>query len=486
MSSHSDISSVITFARQPAHRKQSIEININDHYTSKVYTSGSPISGDVIISPVHDTRFDYVQIILLGTSRTRLDAVQIPQLSSHTFLKLEMPIPESAYPVPRIFEAGRTYTIPFNFVIPQHLTISACTHKAQSDLIHDYHMRLPPSLGSWEKDDMSPDMTQIHYAIKARVVRQDELVARPTKVMEDAYLLNVLPASPEDPPLNITKHDKGYNLSRTKTVRKNIFSSKQGRITASTAQPGAVYLASDGRSASEGTLMVNLNFEPASADIAPPKVSTVSAKIQAQTWYGATPMTKLPNLGDSQEIYALTQQLAYQTSVPLFSATVEKTAWRQQVASVTRRDSGYSSDGMREGSHSDSDSSRGRRSSKDRPSPINHLARLQIPFKLPTSRKTFIPSFHACIISRTYTIQLTLVVGDTKVNLAIPLQIALEAPAQQDMGLPSFEAVMAQEEEAEADAHLQPRLMQQPAAEFQGNAVLPGYNDFTRRAVAAA
>ncbi|KAE9577951.1 hypothetical protein CGCF415_v000980 [Colletotrichum fructicola] len=483
MSSHSEISSVVTFARQSGHKKMSIEININDHYTSKVYTSGSPISGDVIITPNNDCRFDYVQIILLGTSRTRLDAVQIPQLSSHTFLKLDMPIPESAYPVPRIFEAGRTYTIPFNFVIPQHLTISACTHKAQSDLIHDHHMRLPPSMGSWEKDDMSPDMAQIHYAIKARVVRQDELGGRPTKVMEDAYLLNVLPSSPEDPPLNVTKQDKGYTLSKTKTIRKNIFSSKQGRITASAAQPGAVYLTQDGRGSSEGTLMVNLNFEPASADILPPKVSTVSAKIQSQTWYGATPMTRFPNLGDSHEVYALTQQLAYQTSVPLLSATVDKTHWRQQLASTTRRDSGYSSDGL-QGNNSDSDHSRGRRSSKDRSSPINHLALLQIPFKLPTSRKTFIPTFHACIVSRTYTLQLTLVVGDTKVNLAVPIQIALEPPVQQDMGLPSFDAVMAQQEEAEADEYLQPRLLQQPAPEFQGNAVLPGYGDFSMRRAA--
>ncbi|KAF9881785.1 arrestin [Colletotrichum karsti] len=485
MSSHSDMSSVVSFSRQPAHKKQSIEIVIDDHFTSKVYTSGSPISGNVIITPNHDSRFDYVQIILLGTSRTRLDAVQIPQLSSHTFLKLEMPIPESAYPVPRIFEAGRTYTIPFNFVVPQHLTISACNHKAQSDLIHDYHMRLPPSMGSWEKDDMTPDMAQIHYAIKARVVRQDELGGRPTKVMEDAYLLNVLPASPEDPPLNITKQDKGYTLSKTKNIRKNIFSSKQGRITATAVQPGAVYLTPDGREASEGSLMVNLNFEPASADILPPKVGSVSAKLQAQTWYGATPMTRLPNLGDSHEVYAFSQQLAYQTSVPLLSATVDKINWRQQIVSTTRRDSGYSSDGF-QGSHSDSDHSnnRGRRSTKDRSSPINHLAALQIPFKLPTERKTFIPTFHACIISRTYTLQLTVVVGDSKVNLAIPVQIALEPPAQLGMGLPSFDAAMAQQEEAEADAYFQPRLMQQPAVEFQGNAVLPGYDELAGRRTA--
>ncbi|KAJ0164824.1 hypothetical protein CTA2_13106 [Colletotrichum tanaceti] len=488
MSSHSDMSSVITFARQPASsRKQSVEVKINDHYHSKVYTSGSPISGEVTITPGHDSRFDYIQIILIGTSRTRLDAVQIPQLSSHTFLKLEMPIPESAYPVPRMFEAGRAYTFPFNFVIPHHLTISACTHKAQSDYIHDYHMRLPPTLGGWERDDMAPDMTQVQYAIKARVVRQDELGGRPTKLMEDTHFIKVLPRSPEDPPLNITKQDRGYALSKTKTIRKNIFSSKQGYITAATAQPSAICLAADGRSASEGSVLVNLKFEPASANILPPKVTTVSAKLQAQTWYGSTPMTKLPNMGDSQEAYALAQQLAYNTSVSLFSTSVDKVAWRQQLASPARRDSGYSSDGLREGSHSDSDiqnHSQSRRSSKERASPILHRAALQIPFKLPTARRTFIPTFHACLVSRTYTLQLTMVVADSKMNLSIPLQIALEPPVQQnilDMGLPSFDAAMAQQEEAEVDAYFQPRLLQQPAPEFQGNAVLPSYGDLTAR-----
>ncbi|KAK1598312.1 arrestin [Colletotrichum navitas] len=488
MSGRSDMSSVITFARQPASsRKHSVEVRINDHYHSKVYTSGDPISGEVTITPGHDNRFDYVQIILIGTSRTRLDALQIPQLASHTFLKLEMPIPDSAYPVPRIFEAGLTYTIPFNFVIPHHLTISACAHKAQSDYIHDYHMRLPPTMGGWERDDMAPDMAQVQYAVNARVVRQDELGGKPTKLMEGTHLIKVLPRSPEDPPLNITKHDGAYVLSKTKAVRKSLFSSKQGRITAATAQPSAIHLTADGRSASEGSILVNLNFEPTSADNLPPKVNTVSAKLRAQTWYGATPMTKLPNMGDIQEAFAMSQYHVYTTSTSLLSTSVGKVAWRQQFTSAARRDSGYSSDGLRESGHSDSDNqnhSQSRRPSRDLSSPIFHMAALQIPFKLPTSRKTLIPTFYSCLVSRTYALQLTLVVADSKINLNVPLQIALEPPVPQDlldMGLPSFDAVMAQQEEAEVDAFLQPRLLQQPAPGFQGNAVLPNYGDLATR-----
>src|SRR5689334_3785656 len=115
--SNSEVSSLATLSRPAALlRKTSIEVKLFDHYEAKIYTSGTDIKGEVIINPLRDTHFDTLQIVFLGITRTRLEAVQVPQKASHTFLKLNMPIPESAYPVPRVFEVGRTYTFPFHFV----------------------------------------------------------------------------------------------------------------------------------------------------------------------------------------------------------------------------------------------------------------------------------------------------------------------------------------------------------------------------------
>ncbi|EEY14794.1 arrestin [Verticillium alfalfae VaMs.102] len=315
MSSVSDISSVFgSFARPPIPKGPSIEIKLDNHYNSKVYSSGSPVAGEVTITPWKDTRFDFVSIVLIGHSRTRLDAAQIAQHSSHTFLKLNMPIPASAYPVPRVFEAGHNR-------MPSMTSTCVC----------------PPRWVPGARDDMSPQMARVEYMVKARVAEMPELGGRPIKVMEDHYHINVLPISPEDPPLNITSEDKGYRLTKAKTLRKNIFTAKQGRIIANAIQPPAIRLGADGRTASETSVTVNLTFEPTSPEIVPPNASHVSAKVHAATWFSAAPISSLPNMGDARHSYAALPQLSYSTSVSLFSDDLEKTQWQIRATNPSRR-----------------------------------------------------------------------------------------------------------------------------------------------------
>jgi len=76
---------------------------------------------------------------------------------------------------------------------------------------------------------------------------------------------------------------------------------------------------------------------------------------------------------------------------------------------------------------------------------------------------------------------------NTNINLNIPIQVAVENTYDHidDDELPSFDAAIAEAEEADVDLHLQPRLMQVPDARFQGNSVLPGYEDMRMRAQVA-
>ncbi|KAH7353794.1 arrestin [Plectosphaerella cucumerina] len=489
MSSASEISSVLSLARPVLPKGPSIEIKLDSHYRSKIYNSGAPVRGEVVLTPWKDTRFDFVSVVLIGVSKTRVDAAQIAQHSSHTFLKLNMPIPESAYPMPRIFEAGHTYTIPFNFVIPQHLTLSACNHKKKTDAVYDQHMRLPPSMGTWGRDDLSPEMARVEYIVKARVVEQPELGGRPIKVMEANHLINVLPTSVEDPPINITSQDKQYCLSKSKKIRKNIFSAKQGRVTATASQPAAVRLSPDGRTASETGVLVHLKFDPSSPEIAAPRLSHVAGKMQSTTWFSGAPMATLPDMGDIRASYVGVPQLSYSNSSTLFSDDIEgPTAWNMRSVAA-RRDSGYSSEGQ---SQSDSDNSSSARNKASKSSPVYHETTVFVPFTMPVARKMLLPTFHTCLSSRTYNLHLTLNVGDAKINLHVPVQVAVEPSQelltlQQDNGLPSFDAAMAQQEEADVDELLRGRVMRQPDIEHQGTSELPGYGDFmhNRRAVTA-
>lgn len=527
-----------------------MEVRLHNHFTSKVYTSGSPISGELVVSTRSDVPFDSVQILFLGCAKTRVDGVQSPHSSTHIFLKIAMPILEGSYPVPRVFEAGRTYKFPFNFVVPQCLTISACNHHAVSDHVHDAHLLLPPTMGgsAWEKDDMAPEMAAVQYQITARVFRERELgnAANTVKLMESSQAIRVLPASEEEAPLDITKHDKGYRLSKSKTIRKSMFAGKLGRLSVSAAQPGAIFLASDGTAVSGSSTVLDLRFEPAAADAPPPRIVGVSGKLLARTFYSSGAMTSFPNLGDDRLTSQFTGEKrgSYSTSVPIFADTyvgdrANSVGWSSIINPHARRDSGYSS--------GDRSRSRGR---KDSPSstttepPFIYISSLPVPVRIDGSaaeRKQWLPTFHNCITSRTYALQLTVSFAtpgtnaSTTVTLVLPVQIAVDATADPawaaaaaasaaaaaaaegaDEALPSFEMAVFgraqpssmsattgatgsggrgreasvgnehddeeedddENDDDEVDALLRPRVLRAPEAQYVGTSTLPGYEGY--------
>lgn len=471
------------------HTKPSIEIRVDRHFNSKVYTSGSTISGTATVKTQRDARFDDFDIIFTGIAATRLDFVQqYPSHSFRPFMKLRMPIDRSALPEDNIFLANQEYAVPFTFIVPHQLTIGACNHHCSIPAVREQHLRLPPTVGFWEGDDMAPEMAQIEYSIKARAYRKTvEAGEPPSKIMEGYHMLKVLPSLPEDAPLDITYRDERYNLSKAKTIRKNIFSAKAGKLTATASQPSAVMLSSDGRDSTSSSVRIALEFAPTGADVAPPKINSISGKITAATFFGAAPTDLLPNLG-SRATYTANPSLSYTATNNLFNnKPSEKLQWQMRNVSG-RRDSGYSSLGADEDA-SETDNSDDQRKASSKKCPLRHSTTLEIPFNIPQSnRKIFLPTFHSCLISRTYTLHLSLSVGptNTAMTLAIPLQIGVDTIYEpQDGALPSFESVIAEDEQAEANAHLEPRMMRIPDF-VPAHDMLPGYEDFSRRTVRVA
>ena len=473
-------------AKAPVAQKPTIDIKIDGHFNSKVYTSGSTLSGYVIIKAPRDTKYDEFDIIFTGIAATRLDFVQqYPSHSFRPFMKLRMPIDRSTLPQNGVFAAGQTYQVPFTFVVPHQLTLSACNHPCTSPAVRDQHLRLPPTVGFWEGDDQAPEMAHIEYSIKARLYRNAATSSEQItgKFAEGYHMVKVLPSLPEDAPLDITFRDERYNLAKSKTIRKNLFSAKAGKLTAFASQPGAAMLTADGRKASETSARIALEFAPTSPDAPPPKINSVTAKITAATFFGAAPTDLLPNLG-SRATYTANPSLSYTSTNTIFAnKPIDKVTWHSRTVSP-RRDSGYSSLGVDEDA-SESDGA-GKPSKKCL---VRHNAILEMPIVIPHSnRKLFLPTFHSCLISRTYTLQLTLSVGptNTAVSLAIPLQIGVESVYEpQDGGLPSFERVMAEDEEAQAAAYLEPRVMRVPDFVPQSHPMLPRYED-ARRVVPVA
>ncbi|KAK4112129.1 hypothetical protein N656DRAFT_753862 [Canariomyces notabilis] len=501
--------------------RSDIRVNLKDHYGSKVFTSGSSVVGEVTITTRRNVPFDAIQIVLVGHTKTSFDGWGLPQEVTHTFLKMAMPIEE---PVPRVLESGHTYVFPFNFTIPSQLTINACNHARLSDQLQDHHLALPPSVGGWERDDMGPLMVRAEYIIKARVLK-DEPDGKKTRIMEATQPIQVLPATAEEPPLNVTDNDHLYAMSKTKTLRRHIISTKLGRLTAEAVQPGAAVLSSDGRRVvSHPTAHIKLDFEPESSSSSssshtptPPQITGVTGKITAHTFFSSGPISDFPNLGEWNQPCAIDKRGQYFASTPLPGISFsQQPAWSTHTLStatatttpenipIVRRDSGYCGSSTSDLGESDTERKKKKQQKKHSRKPSSSSTTTtssSVPISLPTDKKTFLPTFHSCIASRVYTLQLSLAVtvrGSTNnLTLSLPLQVAVEGgatmtPGQEgggitnaaaaggDLdGLPSFE-------EAAADEHLRPRVLHVPGEDDMARGFVSGGSRTVLSAVTAA
>jgi hypothetical protein len=206
----------------------SVDISVDQHFSKKVYSTGSRVTGRAVIRTTRDMPFDAVDISLVGAATTRLDYVQsIPAHASRTFLRLRMPLDPSALPESRVFRAGVKHEVPFTFVVPEQLTLGACSHKCAAPAVRDQHLRLPPSVGCWDGNDQAPEMVRVQYAVRARVLDRAGHECLP----QAQHVLKVIPTVDEDAPLDIAPTDERYTISKTKTLRKSLFAGKAGKLT---------------------------------------------------------------------------------------------------------------------------------------------------------------------------------------------------------------------------------------------------------------
>ncbi|KAJ4027579.1 hypothetical protein NW758_013993 [Fusarium oxysporum] len=267
----------------PSRAKQDpkLEINIDGHYESKIYTFGSAISGFVTITAHNQLPFQSLQIDLRGITSTCGHAFQYgTPFKTHTFMQLQMPISASALPISQSLEPGQLYHVPFRFVIPEQLSTTACNH--QNTAVRERHLRPPPSMGVWDHDDLAGGSAHVDYVIRGR------LVLSKNKRGEEQYLdqsrsIKVIPALPEQPPLHVRPESSDYCLSQTKTIRKGVIGTKMGLVRASATQPQPIVLCLDGLNATESQIPIDLEYIPASASTMPPDIRVKSVTIETFT-----------------------------------------------------------------------------------------------------------------------------------------------------------------------------------------------------------
>jgi hypothetical protein len=375
-------------------------------------------------------------------------------MANHHFLKLLMPLPASSYPENFVFEAGQTYQFPFNFVVPQQLLPTACTHKFAPSSIwgQEDHLQLPPSMGSVPglADDLSTQMASVSYHIKAKVSSSGQGKSSP--IAQASRPLHIIPASAEEPPLTFDLINNDYTLTKSKSIKKGLFSGKLGRITITAAQPSSLIIPSSDQGST--VAKINLRFDPADKNAQPPRLGVLSTKLRATTFYSVRPHDDLPTQASMTKNYDSNRNV-YVVSLPLSSRDISSVLWTRKAAkpAMIRRDSdsGYST-------------SSSTLSSEDISPEVEHYtASVLVPITLPEN-KTWIPTFHTCLLSRVYALDLSLSchspaagMPSTTLHLKVPVQVNMKGAM--DMA----------GEERDANEFLTPRLLSVPCEEFIGS-----------------
>ncbi|KAF5668366.1 hypothetical protein FHETE_5302 [Fusarium heterosporum] len=435
----------------PTRRKSEcpLDVSIDRHFEAKIYTSGSTITGSVSMSPQTNLTVDAFEIHFTGSATTLIQMFHqgTTPKSGHKFLILRMPIPESALPPSGVLQAGKTYEVPFSFVIPYQLPSAACKHR--NPVIREKHLQLPPTVGAWEHDDMAVHTIAINYGVNARALFKSDK-GKPI-VLERTHAVKVMPFLPEQPPLHIIPGNPRFTLSQEKAIRKDILSSKIGFIRASTYQPDPVIISADKLQPSECSLNIDLEFWPTAKKAVPPQMYAKSASIKASTYYSTGHLSFLPDQHSFPHVMPN----------PILSFVLDESAEVNQSPNVEWQafSESFSSPSSRRGSENSNMSDEYRPATSRRGSKSSdiiktespkHTATLPVSITLPSpDNKILLPTFYSCLISRTYILEVVLAsrTHGSSFVLRLPLQIAVEGQNETGVNhVPTYEQVQANQD----------------------------------------
>ena len=481
-------------------QKPMVEIVLTDGQQNSFipsYTSLDEIKGEVSITVPIDTQFDQIYITFEGIVKTYVEKIATSSPTNgrteafQCFLRLVQPLEEDNFPESNTAKAGQTYKFPFTFVIPERLLPQACDHPRINDSVQQAHLQLPPSLGDpltavigkAMMDDMAPDMGVVSYAVKARIINGRNSNGKHNIIADSSKKVRVIPAVPEQPPLNVLGGaDDDYKLRKEKCIRKGTFKGKLGTLVMESAQTRSLrlpFLRAEETCPVTTMATVNLRFDPSSPDAQPPRLNSLSAKLKVITFFASTPMREIPHR--STDFHYNSTKGAYVENLSLSSRCMASAQWDKHHSSNSpaRRGSSWSTVSSSNPHIPEPSASY----KQDLPYYTTHLL---VPITLPktdssNNNKTFVPTFHSCLISRVYALDLYLSchtpgtsVTDPNMHLKLPIQISAEgnADARPNISQGEQEAI-ARREAATFEWH--PRSVAPPSPEYTERAQLAAF-----------
>ncbi|EWZ46078.1 uncharacterized protein FOBCDRAFT_199428 [Fusarium oxysporum Fo47] len=371
-----------------------LEIELADHYLAKIYSSGSVVRGHLSISPASDIYASSITISLDGVTTIRTVGQKLTTTTTHRFLKIDLISSDILELVSTTLTKNRSHKIPFQFTLPYQLDPTACIHDVVSTTVTDKHLIPPPTIGGeWDRHDMSPGVVEVEYGINACVASTPSLDTGHSQDFTAKRAIRFIPRLSESPPLHVSLMNRRYKLQGTKSLRSNSFKRPFGIISATAMQPEPLHLQAYGTVITPSFIDVTLTFDPENDGITPPKLDSVSLSIRSYTWHQADPYQAFPD------------QIGKPSLKQPFITSIELTVGRPQVTWARHVNPGLED------------------KSSENSSVAFYSSTLQLPLSVSTRNKTFLPTFHSCLVSRTYDVNLRLGFKKGDLTIVAPLQI---------------------------------------------------------------
>lgn len=261
-----------------------------------------------------------------------------------------------------------------------------------------------------------------------------------------------------------------YVLRKERKLRKGLLMGPLGTLVIEAAQPKSARLpptnAELGYTRVETSVTIMLRFEPAKGVKQLPRLYSLTSKLKSRTYYATSPCHDLPKKADGE--FDASKGM-HGCNIELASPAVGKFDWRLEEADAasqpsSRRDGTASIEGKRWIPA---------RSSTYTPGSAFFTTKMIVPIELPNTKHFFVPTFHSCLISRTYTIALSLSLQTAgpsgSVDPRIPMQVSAAPPTDyEDDGARRREsvssAVMNTDVEDDISSFFAPRSLANPAA----------------------
>ncbi|KAE8378069.1 hypothetical protein BDV26DRAFT_262214 [Aspergillus bertholletiae] len=377
----------------------------NNTHESYLYShlTGDKIHGVVTVRSHSDVQVDGIEVSFIGEERTILQTGK----AHRQFQDIKVLIDEAQLPPGKLFKERHKYHFGFTFEVPDHLSPDVCNHKITSPAIRLAHLRPPPSFGDPSvsgfggklKDDYAPPTCRILYTIQATLFRNIPVIDRWNILLVHRIKLRVKPAVDEWPTLDLMSSMNDYCLETDRAIVDSRSKEEYGQLTVALEPPKGFRLPlRDPHSLISNTVNLFLHYRVTGGQSDLPQLQSFRGQIIATTFYTASHYEDVPT--KKKDFFGRPKNYC-ETPFPPFAYSIASLDW------AALDDNCY-------------------------------VATLLVPVTLP--RLNFIPSFHTCLTSRVYSLDLRLVVpGAAPFHLKAPVHIYAE---RDPSALPSYIATV--------------------------------------------